>query len=113
VFPSKAGFGIPKIVLMEDNVDITDVNDVVWAFGSRARPGHGEIYFAEEATTNLPIFLDDAEKHVFRGTKVVHNCLLNDHYPPGTRPGVVSFRDGWSREIQQRVLEHWHAYGYR
>jgi 4-hydroxy-3-polyprenylbenzoate decarboxylase len=113
VFPSKAGFGIPKILLMEDNVDITDVNDVVWAFGSRAHPGHGEIYFAEEATTNLPIFLDDAEKHVFRGTKVVHNCLLNDHYPPGTRPGVVSFRDGWPREIQQRVLEHWHAYGYR
>jgi 4-hydroxy-3-polyprenylbenzoate decarboxylase len=111
VFPTKAGFGIPKILLLEDDVDITDLDEVVWGFASRAHPGHGELYFENQATPNLPVFLEDDEKHIFRSTKVVHNCLLNDRYPGG--PLVASFEQGWPADIQRRVKENWSAYGYR
>lgn len=42
VFAGKAGFGVPKVLLVEDDIDITDVNDVVWAFATRGHPEHGE-----------------------------------------------------------------------
>jgi 3-polyprenyl-4-hydroxybenzoate decarboxylase len=90
IFATKGGFGIPKVLLFEDDVDITDIREVVWAFATRAHPGHGEVYFEGKAENNLLVFLDDDEKTVFRGTKVVYLCLLNEHYTPDTRPGEVS-----------------------
>src|SRR5579884_1079544 len=45
MFPTKTGFGIPKVILVEDDFDFTDVGQVVWAFASRAHPHHGEVYF--------------------------------------------------------------------
>ena len=112
VFGSKIGNGIPKILVMEDDVDITDINQVVWAFATRASPGNGEEYFQNESTTNLPIFLSHDEKRYYHATKVVHNCLYLDELTPEERPGKVTFRDGWPQEIQDRVLRNWEAYGY-
>jgi 3-octaprenyl-4-hydroxybenzoate carboxy-lyase C-terminal domain len=49
-FAGKAGFGVPKIVVVEDDIDITSVNEVVWAFATRAHPEHGEVRFPAEPT---------------------------------------------------------------
>lgn len=111
VFRSKAGFGIPRVLLVEDDVDVTDVGQVVFAFGSRAHPEHGEVLFRDEATVDLPVFLDPEEKSAYRGAKVVHNCLLGDRYAPGNRPSVGDFARAWPTRIRQRVLDHWDAYG--
>ena len=113
VFGSKAGFGIPRVLLVEDDIDITDVRQVVFAFGSRAHPAHGEVFFKDEATAALPVFLDPQEKFTYRGTKVVHNCLLSDRYAPADRPIIGDFERAWPVRIRQRVLDHWGAYGYR
>jgi UbiD family decarboxylase len=112
IFATKGGFGIPKVLLFEDDVDITDLREVVWAFATRQHPGHGEVHFEGQAENNLLVILDDDEKTIFRGTKAVHLCLLNEHYTPETRPGEVSFTKDWPPEIQQRVLDRWTAYGY-
>jgi 4-hydroxy-3-polyprenylbenzoate decarboxylase len=40
VFASKAGFGIPKLLVVEDDFDVTDVTQVMWAF---ARPFSAEV----------------------------------------------------------------------
>jgi 4-hydroxy-3-polyprenylbenzoate decarboxylase len=112
VFHSKAGFGIPKILLIEDDIDVTDVRQVVWAFASRAHPSHGEIYFNDEAQNILPVFLDPNEKFGFRVTKVIHNCLLADRYPVNERPLRSDLEYGWPRQIKEQVLERWQSYGY-
>jgi 4-hydroxy-3-polyprenylbenzoate decarboxylase len=113
VFASKAGFGIPKILLVENDIDVSSVDEVVWAFASRAHPSHGEIYFKNEAQNALPVFLDPDEKHTFRTVKVVHNCLLADRFPPAERPRRSDLLNGWPPEIRDRVLANWAAYGYR
>jgi UbiD family decarboxylase len=113
VFHSKAGFGIAKILLIEDDIDVTDVSQVVWAFASRAHPSHGEIYFNNEAQNILPVFLDPNEKFGFRVTKVIHNCLLADRYPVKERPLRSDLEHGWPQEVREEVLERWKSYGYR
>jgi 4-hydroxy-3-polyprenylbenzoate decarboxylase len=113
VFASKAGFGLPKILLVEDDFDVTDVSQVMWAFASRAHPSHGEIYFPDEAMNSLPVFLSPSEKSVFKTTKVVHNALLADRFAKADRPVRSDLVHGWPREVSDRVISKWRTYGYR
>jgi 4-hydroxy-3-polyprenylbenzoate decarboxylase len=113
VFAGKAGLGVPKILLVEDDVDITNENDVVWAFATRAHPALGEIYFPEKDNVDLYVYLEQKEKGTWRSTKVVHNCLLADRYPPDALPRKGTLTNGWPAEIQQKVLSSWQKYGYR
>ncbi|WP_228554707.1 UbiD family decarboxylase [Catenulispora pinisilvae] len=111
-FEGKAGYGAPKILLVEDDIDITDVNDVVWAFATRAHPEHGEVHFPAEPHVQLSVYLSEAEAHSYRAGKVLYNCLLADLFPNGDRPVKGSFANGWPQDVRQRVLDRWLEYGY-
>lgn len=113
VFTGKAGFGVPKVLLVEDDVDITDVSEVVWAFATRAHPTHGEVRFPDRPTAALSVYLDEQEMHSYRAGKVIHNCLLADRFTDSPRPVKGSFENGWPVDVQKRVLAGWQAYGYR
>jgi len=112
VYDSKTGFGIPRIILLEDDVDASNTNEVIWAFATRSHPGR-DIVFNHEPMNPIPIFLDSKERHSYRSTKVVHNCLSQDEWTPETAPRRTSFKELWPAEIQQRVLNNWAKYGYR
>ncbi|MEU0505668.1 UbiD family decarboxylase [Nocardia sp. NPDC005998] len=113
VFAGKAGFGVPKVLVVEDDVDIADVKDVVWAFATRAHPEHGEVHFPAEPHVQLSVYLSEVEAHSYRAGKVVYNCLLADLFSTEDRPVKGSFANGWPTDVQQRVLANWHDYGYR
>jgi 4-hydroxy-3-polyprenylbenzoate decarboxylase len=113
VFACKPGINAPKTLLVENDIDITDLSEVVWAFATRAHPEHGEFHFPNLPSDQLAIYLDETEAHSFRAGKVIHNCLLGDRFPAGRRPVKGTLANGWPAEIQQRVLARWHAYGYR
>jgi 4-hydroxy-3-polyprenylbenzoate decarboxylase len=112
VFAGKAGLGVPKIILVEDDVDITNLADVVWAFATRAHPAHGEVYFADKNNVGLSVYLNEKEKLAWRSTKVIHNCLLSDTRRSSDRPLKGNFENGWPRGIQETVLNSWRKYGY-
>ncbi len=112
IFASKAGFGVAKILMIENDIEVTNVDEVVWAFASRQHPAHGEIYFKNEAQNALPVFLDPDEKHTYRTVKVIHNALLADRFPPAERPKRSDLVHGWPEHVREHVLNHWAAYGY-
>jgi 4-hydroxy-3-polyprenylbenzoate decarboxylase len=112
VFTGKAGFGVPKVLLVEDDIDITDVDHVVWAFATRAHPTHGEIYFPDKPTAALSVYLDEQEAHTYRAGKVIHNALLADRFAPADRPREGNLANGWPADVRQRVLTNWSRYGY-
>lgn len=113
VFASKAGFGVAKILLVENDIDVSSIDEVVWAFASRAHPAHGEIYFKSEAQNALPVFLDPNEKHTFRSQKVIHNALLADRFPLAERPKRSDLINGWPAQVREKVLKNWAGYGYK
>lgn len=112
-FAGKAGFGTPKILVVEDDINITDVNEIVWAFATRGHPEHGEVRFPAEPTAALAVYLDEAERHSYKAGKVVYNCLLDDRFAKEDRPVKGSLEHGWPPDIRQRILNNWHAYGYQ
>ena len=113
VFASKAGFGVAKIVLLENDIDISNVDEVVWAFASRAHPSHGEVYFRNEAQNALPVFLIQTKKHTFRTVKVIYNALLADRFPLSERPRRSDLVNGWPASVREHVLRNWSSYGYK
>lgn len=113
VFTGKAGFGVPKVLLVEDDIDTTDINDVVWAFATRTHPEHGEVHFPALPHVQLSVYLSEAEAHSYRAGKVLYNCLLADLFTEENRPVKGSFANGWPADVQQRVLAKWETYGYR
>jgi 4-hydroxy-3-polyprenylbenzoate decarboxylase len=112
VFTGKAGLGVPKIILVEDDVDITNLAEVVWAFATRAHPAHGEVYFPDQSNVGLSVYLDGDERTSWRSTKVIYNCLLSDRYEKIDRPVKGSFDNAWPENIRRTVLNSWKKYGY-
>ncbi|MHB8348739.1 MAG: UbiD family decarboxylase [Acidiferrobacterales bacterium] len=113
LFSGKPGINTPKTLLVENDIDITDLSEVVWAFATRAHPEHGEFHFPDLLSDQLAIYLDEQEAHSFRAGKVIHNCLLADRFPQGRRPVKGSLENGWPPEVQDKILRNWVSYGYR
>lgn len=112
VFASKAGFGIPKLLVVEDDFDVTDVAQVMWAFASRAHPSQGEVYLADEPQNALPVFLGEGEKAAFKTTKVAHNALLADRFPIDERPVRSDLEHAWPADLRANVIARWADLGY-
>ncbi|HEU5424728.1 MAG TPA: UbiD family decarboxylase [Nitrolancea sp.] len=114
IFHGKPSVNAPKILVVEDDVDITDLSEVVWAFATRSHPDveRGEFHYPPAVSDQLAVYLTQEESRAFMAGKVIYNCLLADLYPAGKRPVKGSFENGWPSDIQQRVLANWHEYGY-
>lgn len=112
LFSSKAGMGTPKYIIVNDDIDITNLREVVWAFATRNHPGsQGELILNDESTNPLVAFLDDAEKMSMHTTKVLYNCLPPDRWG-GKLPLRSSFSGVYPPAIQAKVIANWEAYGF-
>lgn len=113
LFQTKAGMGTPKYLIFNDDIDLTNTNEIVWAFATRNYPGSdGEIIFNDESTNPLVAFLTNSEKQSFHTTKVIYNCLPPAEFG-GKLPRRSSFRGTYPAELQQKVLQNWQDYGFQ
>jgi UbiD family decarboxylase len=111
VFHSKAGVSIPKIIVLHDDVDPTNLSELVWAFATRCHPSLGSLFFNKEDTSPLVAFLRSSEKTGGTTAKVVYNCLQPDEWGDKL-PARSSFRHCYPTEIVDRVLANWKHYGF-
>ncbi|HEX5438322.1 MAG TPA: UbiD family decarboxylase [Gemmatimonadaceae bacterium] len=102
---------IPKVLVMNDDVDPTNTLEVVWALATRHHPGSsGEVLFGEEFA-GMVAFLRTSEKFTGKTTKVVYNCLPPEDWGD-TLPGRSSFAHNYPASLQDRVLARWQEYGF-
>jgi 4-hydroxy-3-polyprenylbenzoate decarboxylase len=110
---SRAGGLIPKAILLGDDIDPSNLDEVVWAFAARCHPERGQFLFLDREVLPLLAFLSPSERAARRGTKVIYHGLPLDDLPDEQLPRRSSFRHGVPREIQEKVLRDWRRYGYR
>ena len=109
---SKFGAVMPKLLVMNDDIDAANTLEVVWAFATRCHPGGGEIHFDKESTSPLVAFLASSEKMAGKTMKVVYNCLPPEDW--GDRlPIRCSFRHNYPQELQDKILHNWKSYGFK
>ncbi|MFJ8545320.1 UbiD family decarboxylase [Streptomyces sp. NPDC093586] len=111
LFGSHAGWLVPKVVLVADDIDVTDIDQVVWAMATRYHPGAEYLYPDTPGIPMVPYLTAD-EARTGRGGKSVMSCLQPEQLEGGARGAVAGFRHSYPEDMQQRVLENWTAYGF-
>lgn len=78
VFGSKPGWYIPKILLVGEDIDPTNLRDVIWAESTRCQPGKNEFLFEEYGNIPLIPYVGYGIKPEGKGNhqKVVRCCML-------------------------------------
>ena len=109
---SRSGSFVPKVLLMDEDIDPTNLDEVLWAFATRNHPERGQFLFHDQKLLPLVAFLTDDEKKAGRGAKVFYNCLPPTDCPPDRLPRRSSFRHLWPKAIQDKVTRNWTRYGF-
>ncbi|MGI5403147.1 UbiD family decarboxylase [Streptomyces sp. CA-135486] len=100
----KVGFWITRVMVLDDDIDPTDLRDLMWAFHTRSHPTRGQLFFEDQKVTPLHVFYS-REEMTEGGPKVAYDCLLDPD--ENKRARSTAFKDNFSAEIQQRALTLW------
>ena len=112
LFRTRSGSFVPKVILLEDDIDATDLDEVIWAFATRHHPASDTFLFPDQPVLPLVAFLSSEERKRARGTKAIYSCLPAAKLPAEQIPRRSSFRHLWPRAIQEKVIRDWQRYGY-
>jgi 3-polyprenyl-4-hydroxybenzoate decarboxylase len=96
---------IPKVFLVDDDIDPTDPADVMWALATRTHPTGRRTVFEDQRIVRLSICYLEEEHVAGLGPKVVVDTLQAD--TGCGRPLHSSFEQAYPKELQRRVLESW------
>jgi 4-hydroxy-3-polyprenylbenzoate decarboxylase len=112
VFASKATIPIPKILVVNDDVNIFDVKELVWAFATRNHPTLGQTLFEHENISPLVAFYRSSEKQTGHGPKIVYNLLPPEEWGDQL-PVRSSFAHVYPKTLQAAVIANWADYGFQ
>lgn len=112
VFGSKPGFYIPSVYLVGDDIDPTNLNDVIWASATRCQPKKNEYFFDQYPNIGLIPYVSHGEKTGPHHYKVVRCCLFPEEFSRELVWKEASFKGNYPEEIQEKVKEQWAEYGF-
>ncbi|RBP67169.1 4-hydroxy-3-polyprenylbenzoate decarboxylase [Brevibacterium sanguinis] len=112
LFTSHVGWLVPKVLLVGSDVDITDIDRLVWALATRYRPGT-EYVFSDAPGIPLVPYLSAEDRKAGRGGKSIMSLLQPEQLATGRTAGIAAeFTTSFPAELQKSVLENWEDYGY-
>lgn len=101
-----------KIIVVDDDVDVFDMNQVLHAFATKCHPIRG-INVSEEYVLNLIPNLSPEERKSRKGGVVVFDCTWPVDWDKETEvPPKISFSTE-SPELQDKVIKNWKSYGFK
>jgi UbiD family decarboxylase len=105
LLPTKPMAMVPKLFLLDDDIDPTDLAELTWAIATRVHPARRRVVFEDQFITPVIQTYTDEEYAAGHGPKVVYDALQ----PPvgGGRLLHSSFAQAYPADVQQRVIENW------
>ncbi|HXX95878.1 MAG TPA: hypothetical protein VEL11_02010, partial [Candidatus Bathyarchaeia archaeon] len=98
---------VTRVLVCDDDIDLSDPRDLIWAWNSRCHPVEGHFLLEAEPAnpiepTALKLSFDGGRTPV--GPIMVLNCLL----PAGAKDlHICDFASNFPKELQERVLARW------
>jgi UbiD family decarboxylase len=102
------------VVFVDEDVDVTDIEDVWWAICTRMNPENVEVVRNLPANLLWP-WLTPPERERREGGLWVLDASFPFDWTPEYRKQhtqVSDFKNGWSEQTKQNVLRRWTEYGY-
>ena len=98
------------LVITDDDIDVTDMNQVVWAISTRCHPDRGIFKVPRTAGHPRLPFQSQYERQHYMGSQVLIDCTWPREWE--YVPETASFTGLWPKEIQEKVLKTWEEYGF-
>ncbi|MDP2726707.1 MAG: UbiD family decarboxylase, partial [Dehalococcoidia bacterium] len=108
-----AGRGAHFLVVVDEDVDATNTDEVLWVLSTRCHPDRG--IFKMPGTSGSPLlpFLNLEERRHQVAAHVLFDCTWPKDWPKEAIPVKASFDVMWPKDIQEKVLSYWKDYGYK
>ena len=100
----------PYVIVVGDDIDVTDMEDVMWCIGTRCDPSKRLYIESDVPTTSLNPFLDPHTRVKRIGSRVLIDATFPAEWPVEETPQIISFTTAWPKEIQEKVLNRWEEY---
>ncbi|MFZ4834299.1 UbiD family decarboxylase [Rouxiella sp. Mn2063] len=111
-YSTHAGYLVPKLLLIGNDIDITNIDEVVWALATRAHPQHDFIAYPNIPGFPMVPYLDAENLSAGKGGNMIINCLFPEQFRNEMRAGTASFKHSYPPELQEKVLRKWREYGF-
>nr|WP_274532215.1 UbiD family decarboxylase domain-containing protein [Ktedonobacter racemifer] len=104
------GQRITRVMVCDDDIDVTDMRDLMWAWNSRCHPANGHFVLADQPVNPIESMYA-AAKLSFHGDKTlvgpieVLNCLLPTKGDDLLL--VADFATNFPKDLQERVIVLW------
>jgi UbiD family decarboxylase len=112
VFSNKASILVNRLLVVGDDIDVYDFRDIMWAYTTRCRPGHGEYLFDDVSSFPLTPYMSHGESNPLKGGKILSNCLLPIEYRERPNWTRADFEHSYPESVKTRVLSNWKAMGF-
>jgi UbiD family decarboxylase len=114
VWATKPGLFTYYIVIVDADVDPTNMDEVLHALTTKCHPVNGihQVPHNPGFPVLLP-FLAPKERLIGDAAGVIFDCTWPKDWPRETIPIKATFENLWPKQIQERVLENWQAYGFK
>lgn len=100
------------LVIVDDDVDITNTEEFLWAWTTRCHPDRGIFKLTNSTGNSLLPFLDLEERRNCTTSHVLFDCTWPKTWPKEAIPVKASFDVMWSEEVRDKVVTNWAEYGY-
>ncbi|KAF7556567.1 hypothetical protein G7Z17_g1306 [Cylindrodendrum hubeiense] len=112
VFGSKPGFYIPKVYLVGDDIDPTNLKDIIWASATRCQPRVNEFFFDQYPNIGLIPYVSHGDRIGQFHYKVVRCCLFPEEFSHELEWREASFKNNYPQELQNKIERQWTTYGF-
>ncbi len=113
IWASQVGGVLYWVVVVDEDVDATNLNEVLHCMFTRCHPDRG-VYKVPNAPiyAHIATFPDPDERVTGRGAYCLFDATWPKHWRPEDTPVKASFDVSWPKDIQEKVLSKWKKYGY-
>jgi 4-hydroxy-3-polyprenylbenzoate decarboxylase len=106
--------GSHKLLVVNDDIDVYNMNEVIHAFATKCHPVRGHHIVANSAGHPLMPYQNLEERLWAKGSCVLYDCTWPVDWPVEIAvPPRSSFNAIYPKEIQDKVLENWKNYGFK
>jgi 4-hydroxy-3-polyprenylbenzoate decarboxylase len=110
IWASKVGIYRPVIIAVGEDIDVTNMDEVMWALTTRVHPVR-DIHVKKRAPSHaLFPFLSPEERTMLTGAAVCYDATFPFEWR-NKAPVIADFQHGWPKEIQDLVVSRWKEYG--
>lgn len=114
LWATKAGTFIPYVIVTDDDVDVTNMEEVIHTLCVKCHP-YRRIYKYKDSPiypVMTPFLAPEYRMQGSDGANVLFDCTWPKEWPAEATPTKASFEVLWPKDIQTKILKKWNKYGY-